>query len=330
MGLQFDGPLPTGPTTFLYDTASAGWPPGGRRAAAPGDPPAAERPAPPRGASALSAGRQHRPARHRQPWTPEEDEILRRHWGVWSGPRLARRLRRPVSGLPDRAAALGLGREDNALRIPTIARILGVGRGVVWRWLRVGLLGGIAPDGECHRWRVRPEDLERFIRQHPERVRPAQMDREGYPYWYNLARQTQRFESGRKVKRAWTAREIAYLRNNYRGKTVEQLAAYVGRSPHAVNMQLWRMRRDGCFLPYRPDRGGGASRRPWTPAEDAYLLAHVGRPRTPADPPGRPRITLAEVAAILGRQRAGVAEHFKRLHRQAERAVDAAEMAAAA
>lgn len=49
-----------------------------------------------------------RPARARHAWTPDEDRILRQHWGQ-TLPGLARRLERSPRAIRDRAAKLGLG-----------------------------------------------------------------------------------------------------------------------------------------------------------------------------------------------------------------------------
>ncbi len=253
------------------------------------------------------------PARHNCPWTPDEDARLQAHWGVWSDAHLARVLHRPISGLADHARTLGLTRETNALRLPTVAAILGIRPSVVWHWCRQGLLAGLAPDRECHRWRIDPAELERFIRQHPERVRPAQMDREGYPYYYNLAKRNQTTSQGHKVKRLWTARENAYLANHYRCRTAAQLSAYLDRPPRAIYMQLWRLRRAGRLLPYKPGHGGGVPRRPWTPDEDAYLLAQAAQIGTPTNPLEGAPPTLAEIAAALDRPVSGVRAHLQRL-----------------
>lgn len=257
-----------------------------------------------------------RPARHGCAWTAEEDACLRREWGRQPDARLAARLQRTAGGLRERAQNLGLARDPEAFSVKEAARCLGVTPTMIRNWLQAGLLQAEPRPRRGTRIWISAATVETFIRTHPERVLVSAMDRAAYPYFYHLARRCAAPNAGHHVKRPWTADEDAYLRNHCQQQTMEQMATHLGRPRGAISMRLWRLRQESPLPGYKrqgPGSGGGGPRRPWTPEEDAYLLANVGRPRRPDEPGYGPTITLGEVAAALNRPRPGAKQHLAHL-----------------
>lgn len=104
------------------------------------------------------------PARSFARWSPRDDQILRRLYGLESASTIARRLGRTPKAVRRRGERLGLRQLRATSRgyLPSeVAEMLGVMAARVRRWLARGKLAGTRSE-LC--WRIYPDDLEDFLR----------------------------------------------------------------------------------------------------------------------------------------------------------------------
>lgn len=125
-------------------------------------------------------------------WSEDEIEYLVDHYGLVSLRHIARRLRRTETAVKLKAKRLGINQKANFYSATLVAEVFGVDtKKVSHQWIVDGLLRARRSPVRCgpHHvaWRVMDQDLERFIRQHPEQYDWRRM--EPGP-WRNIARAT--------------------------------------------------------------------------------------------------------------------------------------------
>lgn len=145
----------------------------------------------PRGAGELARSLGSRKGRHwGRTWTARDLDELRRVWGTKPDAEIAARFGRTVA-----ACEVALWRwygskgsaKDDALTGRQVARILGledhhVSEILIPRKLLRASRG--EKRGPNRRWRIHPESLERFLREHPEQYDPARVTG---AYWRQIA-----------------------------------------------------------------------------------------------------------------------------------------------
>jgi hypothetical protein len=261
------------------------------------------------------------PARAQARWTDADDERLRDQYGLVADATLARRLGRTVGALAQRAYTLGLRHTTNFYTCTTAGAALGVDAKTVRAWIaREDLTADRAPwkvGSRGRPWRIRPADLEAFVRTHPERLDFKRLPQN---YLRTLLRRVVPATHVSKTCRPWTPEEDAYLINYRQRKTHAALAAFLNRSKEAVHYRLGRLRAEGRLVPYkgpwrtRTGNGTATAPRPWTAQEDAYIQANWGRKLNPDEQKAwGQRLTSADIAAALGRTRQAVESRASRL-----------------
>lgn len=258
--------------------------------------------------------------RGHQRWTADEEALLSDKYGIVADAVLARKLARTVDAIHVRAARLGVPRSGNFYTAVRAGAALGVDSKTVVAWIRAGLLNARkAPykiGGRGRPWRILPQDLEAFVKTHPERLDLRRMP---VGYLRTLLRRQVPATHVSATWRPWTPDEDAYLINYRTRRTQAEMATYLNRSKEAVHYRLGLLRQAGHVLPYgkawrtRQHTGTAGAPQPWTAAEDAYIRAHYGQPRL-TDTPGRGTCyTAQEVGAALGRPESAIRERARRL-----------------
>lgn len=111
--------------------------------------------------------------KHRQQWTPRDDEQLKELWGTRAAAKVAAKLGRTVVACKSRAEMMGIPQRgaQGKETINALAEMLGVDRCVLHLWIKRYNLkasrGPLSGRGiECYM--VAPEDLEAFFLARPE------------------------------------------------------------------------------------------------------------------------------------------------------------------
>lgn len=125
-----------------------------------------------------------------KPWTEAEDDELRGRIGYDPPAAIARDLHRTKYAVIVRSKRLGLSRKPRGMRYTAraVGEIFGTdGKMVTHVWIRNGWLTGQRSTmgaGRSRRWAIGYDDIEAFIRQHPDRYERRRIT---HPWWRRVA-----------------------------------------------------------------------------------------------------------------------------------------------
>jgi hypothetical protein len=169
-------------------------------------------------------------------WRQEDDDFLKENWGLLSDSAICARLGRTRAACMIRAKRLGICRKMNLYTASDVAAIFGVDRKTPTDWIARGLLKGRrskVPVGAAWIWNIDPQNIERFIREHPETYDRRRIK---HLYWRGLAEEAARANPdkalilGRRHAHAWTAEDVAFLQANYGLLPLAEIGARLGRT----------------------------------------------------------------------------------------------------
>ena len=139
----------------------------------------------------MGEGRLDYGTRSRRPWTDAAEQELRGLVGWQTEQEIARRLGRSVNAIRVKMKRLGLTREwKGAYTARDVGRIFRVDSASVRIWIDRGYLGGARSTVSCgssRKWRIEHEEIEAFIRDHPEHYERRRITE---PFWRRLADQS--------------------------------------------------------------------------------------------------------------------------------------------
>jgi hypothetical protein len=188
-------------------------------------------------------------------WEASDDEYLAHHIGLILDVSIARRLRRTVGAVRERARKKGLTHTTNFLSAAEVGRIFGLNAAIIRRWIRLGYL----PARKSHvvscagkqLWRIDVPDLERFTRRCPRLYDIRRIDKVGYPRIYRLAMKAGADKGVPELYREWSVEEDAALMSHYRQLSNTELGRRLRRTEGAVRDRASVLRRQGYYVPYK-------------------------------------------------------------------------------
>lgn len=248
---------------------------------------------------------------------------------------MARKLGRTVDAIIVRAARLGIRRMDSFLTAADIARIFGLpsAKTVTHNWVRKGWLPATrnktAGNKRSGYWRFSEADVKKFIREHPDQIVLARIDRTANSYWYNFVRSVVPANNRASLARLWTPDEDAYILNNKGQRTYAQMAERLGRTVEAIHGRFRELRHkherlvqahplwESRLMAGKPVQG-----RRWTEEEKEYLRLHIMdmKAKEIAEAVGHSVLSVNKMAS-----RMGITRDWVRAHRERQ---DASDMAA--
>ena len=126
-------------------------------------------------------------------WSEDEEEFLDTHYGLSPDWWLSQQLKRSEDAMRVKSHVMGLTKRDNFMTSGNVRRILCVSRSTVNVWITTGKLRAKRSIGTGDRkrphWHVDESFLEAFMRRFPNYYDWRKIDREAYPYWYEVGKE---------------------------------------------------------------------------------------------------------------------------------------------
>jgi hypothetical protein len=219
---------------------------------------------------------------HRR-WTDEDIDYLKESYGLVSDATICRKLRRSRWALYVIVKRRNILKKDNLLTLRSVARIFRVDDKVARHWVYIGALNarkGTFNIGKSRVWMVTLEDVEHFIKHHPELYECRDIDPEEHFFW---RREAERWafdaKNGggpyKRPRKEYGAQEDSFIIDNYERMDYHELARRLGRPEGSVKRRIEKLRAAGLPVPYK-QRSKRTYAGAWTPEQESYLLEHWG------------------------------------------------------
>lgn len=134
-------------------------------------------------------GRMAGKAKRRAAWSVKDEDYLKERLGVYPLATIAKRLGRTDVSVRLKMKRLGLNQKTNTYTMRAVAKIFGVdSHKVLDQWIAGGLMkakAGPYTQGPHRVWSITYEEIERFIKRHPEQYDWRRMP---YSYFRNVAK----------------------------------------------------------------------------------------------------------------------------------------------